>query len=717
ETQKTLNGEWGVPEGPVERADEHTRDRDRKRRQRGAERDITIPEIKDLKRRHACARNPPRWLKTYFPDTFYLPFVKNQKDMIRTTLERVRLGGTKANAYPRMEGKTTIAKGVIMLCICEGWLRFAVLIGKNATEARRNQLDIQFYFERNDLLAEDYPEVCFPIRELHGASQRAKSQTFDGKPTGLRWSGEFLRFAEIPGSKAAGSLLCAKGIDSPIAGLNFQGLRPDFVLVDDIEDRSTVKSPKETEDRRIVLVNEVVPLGGIDKTIGVQLNCTIRKRGCIADEFTDRKLRPAWHGTRARQLERRPSRMDLWDQYIQLRQQDHFNADATGRTAAAFYRKHRKQMDAAGRVANKYRFTDAKCPDGTRLETSALQHCFNTVADHGWEHFNTEYQNDPPEADPDATRIDMADIQRKLNGLPPATVPPWAETLTAFIDVHGFHLDYAVVASRQGFASAVVDYDVADVYSPRRGRLTDAENVEAVDNAILTALLTWREREREYGWPAFETGEIRHADRVLIDTRWRPDPVCEFVRSNPGGQYRAAMGCGIAEARKFRMPTKRTKDRKIGFHYFAIFSPEKRLWVFETDADYWKRFVHDSLAGAPDWSSDTDAAAEPKRGGILTLFGDDPHAHRAYAEQILAERWENGKWVGPTGKEPGKNNHFLDATAGALAAAAMQGIRPIGSAAPDAPPAHQRALPAAADAGGYKPRKPGAPGSGYKIGR
>ncbi|HUW31241.1 MAG TPA: terminase gpA endonuclease subunit, partial [Planctomycetota bacterium] len=653
----------------------------------------------------------------YFPDTFYNPFVKHQKQMIRTTLERVRVGGMKGDAYPRGEGKTTIIKGIIMLCICEGWIRFPLLVGGNATEAGRNQKDIQFYFERNDRLAEDYPEVCDPIRELHGAPQRAKGQTFQGKPTGMIWSGEFLRFPEIPGSKAAGALLCSKGIDGAIAGLQFQGLRPDFVAVDDIENRATVKSPKETEDRRIVLINDITPLGGIDKTIGIQLNCTIRKRGCVADEFTDRKLQPAWHGDRGRQLEKLPDRIDLWETYVQLRQQDHFNGDATGRSAAAFYRQHRKPMDAASRVANKYRFADIKCNDGSRLEVSALQACYNIIADHGWEHFNTEYQNDPPDPDPDALRIEMSDVQRKLNGLPRAAIPAWAEAVTTYIDVHGYDIHYATVASAKGFGCAVVDYDVEPVHSPRLGRITDAANVEAVDDAILTALLRWRDEEREGRLAMADNGEIRHADRVIVDAGWKPHPVYEFVKANPGGVYRASNGCGSNEAQKFRMPTKRSKERKLGFHYFASFRPPpERLWLFLLDVDYWKRFAHDAFATAPDWE-DGEPGAKPKRGGTITLFGDDPHAHRAFAAEILAERWENDKWVGPTGKKPGKNNHFLDCVAGALCAAAMQGIRPIGSAPPDASPAGQAASAAGHDTGGYKPRKPGAPGSGYKIGR
>ena len=709
--QKTFPG-FDVADGPA--PDERERQRVLMARKRAKARDIEIPEIKDLKRRHRCIRNPERWLRTYFPDTFYLPFVKNQKDMIRTTLERIRNGGTKANAYPRKEGKTSIAKGVIILCLCEGWARFPVLIGKNATEALRNQHDIQFYFEKSDLLAEDYPEVCSPIRALEGAAQRAKSQTYQGTLTGLRWSGEFLRFAEIPGSKASGSLLCSKGIDGAIAGLVFQGIRPDFVLVDDIEDRSTVKSPKETEDRRIVLVNDVVPLGGIDRTIGVQLNCTIRKKGCVADEFTDRNLHPEWAGTRGKQLEKRPARMDLWDQYLELRRQDQFNDDPTGRIAAKFYRKHRKTMDVGARVANKYRFISEKAPDGTKLETSALQACFNVIADHGWPHFETEYQNNPPEVDPDATKIDLRDIQRKLNGVPAGTVPPWAEKLTAYIDVHGYHIDWAIVASRRGFAAAVVDYGVDSVHSPRVGRLTDADNIQAVDEAILTALLAWRERERENGWPMFDTGEIRHVDLVLVDSGYREDSVYEFVRASPGGQYRASKGRGSNEAQKFRMPTKRSKERKIGFHYFASFQAGPRLWLFDLDVDYWKRFVHDALAGAPDWTRDIQPGEPPKRGGTLTLFGDNPHKHRPYAEQIVTERWENGRWVGPTGKEPGKNNHFLDATAGAFAAAAMQGIRPIGTRAPDP------AGPRAPQQTGYEERKRGSARharGGWKIGR
>ena len=42
------------------------------------------------------------------------------------------------------------------------------------------------------------------------------------------------------------------------------------------------------------------------------------------------------------------------------------------------------------------RFVSDKCPDGTQLEVSALQSAYNIIADRDREHFDTEYQNDPP---------------------------------------------------------------------------------------------------------------------------------------------------------------------------------------------------------------------------------------------------------------------------------------------------------------------------------
>ena len=67
--------------------------------------------------------------------------------------------------------------------------------------------------------------------------------------------------------------------------------------------------------------------------------------------------------------------------------------------------------------------------------------------------------------------------------------------------------------------------------------------------------------------------------------------------------------------------------------------------------------------------------------GSLSLPGDDPVDHRAFAEQIVAEAYNTEKMR----YEPVKgfrHNHWLDCTAGCCLAAEILGVRLIAESAP-----------------------------------
>ena len=70
-----------------------------------------------------------------------------------------------------------------------------------------------------------------------------------------------------------------------------------------------------------------------------------------------------------------------------------------GRKAFAYYRDNREAMDEGAELANPYNFIDTLLPDGTPTHLSALQKCYDFIADKGLEAFLTEYQNDPPATD------------------------------------------------------------------------------------------------------------------------------------------------------------------------------------------------------------------------------------------------------------------------------------------------------------------------------
>ena len=80
-------------------------------------------------------------------------------------------------------GKTTLAEWACIWCLVYGHRPFLMLIGADQTIACGMLDSIKSQIENNDLLLEDFPAACYPVRALERISQRAKGQTCNGEPT------------------------------------------------------------------------------------------------------------------------------------------------------------------------------------------------------------------------------------------------------------------------------------------------------------------------------------------------------------------------------------------------------------------------------------------------------------------------------------------------------------------------------------------------------
>ena len=296
--------DWGV-----QYIGEREKQRRRMAAKRAAARDIIIPAVKNERRRRKCSRHIEYALRTWWPELYFDPFNAEQQGMIHSILDAATHGiGTKIGiAAPRGWGKTSIFKGVAIYAITEGVCSYPVIIEATGPFGERTLLDMKRMIERSDPLLEDYPEVVAPIRALEGAPQRARSQIFGGKLTGLIWSGRFCVFAAIPGSKASGAVMTALGIDGAIRGLVFGSFRPDLALINDPETRETIKSRLLTSEREATIDNDIGFLEGRRTSMVSVFLGTITKPGCLADTYTDPKEKPAGTGSASRSSRRCPT--------------------------------------------------------------------------------------------------------------------------------------------------------------------------------------------------------------------------------------------------------------------------------------------------------------------------------------------------------------------------------------------------------------------------
>lgn len=633
------------------------------RQRRAAVRDVAIPKLtpKQRRRRASTKHDPMAFAKTYFE--MDLPFSELLHAVLYAIFARiVTQGGNQALAAPRGHGKDSTLKIVVLWAILHGHLKFVLLICANKDDAVSRLADIKFSLETNDLLCQDFPEVCLPIRALEGAAQRAKSQTVNGARTRIEWHASEIRLPDVKGSAASGTWLMARGIDGQILGIVREEQRPGFYIVSDPETEESVESEVMTAKIRKKFERALPGIGGPGKKISGAILCTIRKDGCIADEFTDPKRRPAWNGLRFKAILEWPERRDLWEQYIEIRNNERSDPDDTkrdenARGAHRFYLENREEMDRGAVVIWPERFIPDVLPDGSQIEVSALQSYFNFIADHGEEAFFSEYQNAPIKLQQSVDSLTADTIASKLSGSPRNVLPEWADRLSIGVDVGKWYLHYtAIAASSQDGTAAAVDHGVIKIIGEAD---EDVRNLLKPYQAnMLTAMRRARDVAANY---VRNDGSDVSLEIGLIDGRYETDVVRQFVAES-GPRWRVSFGHGKGQGMKPFSRPKPGQGVKVATNYYGKWDATARAWSWHVNADYWKQYVHDGLRQVPGSQ------------GCLTLYGNDPRDHKTFARHLTAEQWdpERNQWI-----ELSDSNHWFDSTALAMCALDMIGVKRV----------------------------------------
>ncbi len=645
---------------------------------------VEIDYSKVNKRRRAkCRLKLKTFMLTYFKSVFYLPFSKDQLEQIADLELCILYGRLKATAAPRGGGKSSIGKCAIVWALSYGHIKWAVPIESVGPESIETLDDIKSYWEdpeENDYFRDDFPEICDPVRALEGSSRRSEGQTVKDElgrtyRTKIKWSTDRVVLPYVPGLIASGGRITAKAAEKAIRGLAKKANRPDFVLLNDLETDETARSLHMTKKIRENVEKCIMGLAGQDKGIGINMLGTIINKKCLIAQYTDSKKSPIWNGSRYKFFNKWPDNQDMWDQYLYL-----YEKSTT--KAMSYYRKNRKAMDLGAVVSNKHRFIKDKGEDGKQEEISAIQHGFNKIAKMGLPAFQCEYQNDPPEDDSDFALIENEDVAEKLNNIERGLIPSWCKKFTGYVDVHNRVLYWAVMSWGERGVGAVVDYGTWVVNSPEVGSVTKEERPILVDRAILKALEDFWQWEKDTGWPMAGTGEVRHVDRGLVDSGWKPNVVYGFTKGHVDGIWKPTKGHGKGQSTgKYPKKIIRGKMfRNVKSNYYETYLPDKKVWVWMVDADYYKQRVQDGFKLGEVYSP-----------GSISLYGNDAYVHKAFAEQICDEQWddEHMRFIGPGGKKA-RNNHWLDCIAGNYAISEILGIKAIQSPTPTTKPKQQR---------------------------
>lgn len=649
------------------------------RRQSEAAREIgDLPKVAHPRRRKKCERNFLAFCESYFPKRFDIPWSPDHLKVIAKIEQAVLRGGLFALAMPRGSGKTALCVVACIWAVLYGHRKFVVLIGADESLARELLEQFKAEIEYNPRLGEDFPEACYPIAKLEGILNRCPSQTYQGQRTEIVWKSDEAVMPKIPKAKSSQAIIRTRGIEGRIRGMsgmvNGRPARPDLVIVDDPQTDASAKSLDQSNDRVELLMGTVLGLAGPRKKISGIIPCTVIQQGDMADQILST---PIFQGERCRMLYSMPTNMDWWDQYARLRDEE-AAAGGDGSKATALYVENREIADEGAVAAWPERFNED--------EASAIQHAMNLYYLNRAKFFS-EYQNDP-QAKTQTKELPPGEIRSRVNGLARGVVPLEATTLTAYVDVQGDLLYWLVAAWRKtDFTGWVVDYGTwpeqgRDYFSlsDARPTISQATGIADLQASLLAALETLCGGLATKEWPRESGSGTARLDRIGIDANWgqSTETVYSWARRTPHAQLiLPGHGKYIGPTTRALNDYQRKPGDLIGPHWRIPGDPGsrgKRHIVIDTN--YWKTQVHTRLA-----------CAVGQVGG-LSLFGNQPHAHRMLADHLTAE--QRIEVVDKTGsreldvwklRPERPDNHFFDCLVGAMVLASTLGVTEAGGEA------------------------------------
>lgn len=583
-------------------------------------------------------------------------------------------GGLFAMATPRGFGKSCLCEIACLWAMLFGHRDFICLIGSDEGHAQSMLESIKTELDSNDLLLEDFPEVCYPIRSLEGIANRCSGQLFNGHRTQIGWTASEVILPTMPGSAASGAIIKVAGITGRIRGMKFKRpdgktVRPSLVILDDPQTDESARSLSQCANRERIIAGAVLGLAGPGRKISGIMPCTVIRPGDMADCILDRTKHPEWNGERTRLVEKFPVNEKLWEQYAGIRA-DCLRAKGTIEDATDFYLANRAAMDLGAIVAWEARFNHD--------EASAVQHAMNLkLQDEAA--FWAEYQNEPlPEHVGNEEQLTVDTITPRLNGLPRGRAAIGVSHITAYIDVQGKLLYWLVCAWEDDFTGYVLDYGTEPEQRRRHFTLREANPTlqsvapgNGLEALILAGLGRLTDRLLDQPWQREDGAELR-IEKLMLDANWgtSTDVVYQFCRTSrhaallflpSHGRYVGASSLPFSDY-------KRHPGDKCGFNWrLPSVAGKRAVRHVAYDTNFWKTFIHARLS-----------VPMGDRAG-LSLFGKDPHIHRLLAEHFTAEYRVKTQGRGRTVDEwklrpEASDNHWWDGVVGCAVGASMLGV-------------------------------------------
>ncbi|MEN5083690.1 phage terminase large subunit [Bosea sp. TWI1241] len=259
----------------------------------------------------------------FFVETYFPHYVKERPNLLHEHLfERLpamirdarprRRGARLVEMAPRGSAKSTMGTQLFTLWCAIIRVKHFIIIGMDAYEQAALMLEaIKIELEDNPRLLMDFPEACGEGRVWREGEMVTR--------TGTRFQ--------------------AVGSRQKVRGRRHGPYRPDLVVLDDIENDENVRSPDFRQKLETWVLKAVEPLGPADGSIDIVVFGTLLHHDAVLKRLGDRK---GWELHTFRAVMEFPVRMDLWDAFSEIAQNDDSDDHAE---AIAFYDANREAMD------------------------------------------------------------------------------------------------------------------------------------------------------------------------------------------------------------------------------------------------------------------------------------------------------------------------------------------------------------------------------------
>lgn len=190
------------------------------------------------------------WCRFFMPTMFSDPTPLFHYDLVKRLLSLKN----EYVAVPRGFAKTSLAQGVICFLAAHRMRNFVVIVEKSYREATEVLSVVRDTFTDNPLVLGVYGNLS-KTDQRGNEKEHAKETEGDLLINGTRFR--------------------AKGFETPIRGLKSGAYRPDFVLVDDVEEDEHVRSEDQRRKYRENFTQGIIPaldIGGQVKVIGTILH-------------------------------------------------------------------------------------------------------------------------------------------------------------------------------------------------------------------------------------------------------------------------------------------------------------------------------------------------------------------------------------------------------------------------------------------------------------